>query len=292
MKLNILFPCDYFEKHQVDADFRGEYEMAKLVGFDCYLLDVQKFEEEALPIIYPEVENITLLYRGWMMQDYLYINFAYRLKNLYKVKLMVTPYGYREMHYFNYAYPAIKHRTPKMLYANPGYFDFPLIKKTFKDFFIMKDNVKSVKGFDFPSKIPVDISEKEFNALVLKFIEIRGKLFAGQIILKQFVNLKKYGDKTNEFRAFYFLNELLTLSRNSNQPENVNQPLESLVREVSTLFASQFFTVDFAELETGEWMVLETGDGQVSGLSPNQNILEFYTKMSKIEPIDMNDISA
>ena len=29
---------------------------------------------------------------------------------------------------------------------------------------------------------------------------------------------------------------------------------------------SKFYTIDVAELKTGEWVVIETGDGQVSGL--------------------------
>ena len=42
---------------------------------------------------------------------------------------------------------------------------------------------------------------------------------------------------------------------------------------------SRFYTVDFAELENGSWTVIETGDGQVSGLSPNQDVFRFYDEI-------------
>lgn len=39
---------------------------------------------------------------------------------------------------------------------------------------------------------------------------------------------------------------------------------------------SPFYTVDFAELADGSWKILEAGDGQVSGLSDNQNARAFF----------------
>jgi hypothetical protein len=154
------------------------------------------------------------------------------------------------------------------------------IKNHFTDYFIMKDNVKSVKGSDFPDKISVDISEGEFNELVDKFKEFRGDLYTGEIILKQYEPLKRYADTTNEWRAFYFLDRVLTVSKNSNQPDTAPcVPDELVVNDFLTDMDSLFYTIDFAETEDGKWIVIETGDGQVSGLSPNQNILEFYTKI-------------
>lgn len=42
---------------------------------------------------------------------------------------------------------------------------------------------------------------------------------------------------------------------------------------------SNFYTVDFAQLSSGEWIVIETGDGQVSVLSPNQFIFKYYEEI-------------
>ncbi|WP_406534581.1 ATP-grasp domain-containing protein [Methanobrevibacter sp.] len=45
---------------------------------------------------------------------------------------------------------------------------------------------------------------------------------------------------------------------------------------------STFYTVDYAELSDGTWKIIEAGDGQVSGLSDNQNIHNFYRLMDVI----------
>ncbi len=154
------------------------------------------------------------------------------------------------------------------------------IKQHFKDYFIMKDNVKSVKGTDFPEKISVNIDMDELTKLSEKFKEHRGPLYTGEIILKQYVPLKRYANSTNEWRVFYFLDRILTVSKNSNQPDIAPcVPDELINNKILMNMHSMFYTVDFAETEDGKWIVIETGDGQVSGLCPNQNILEFYTKI-------------
>ena len=45
---------------------------------------------------------------------------------------------------------------------------------------------------------------------------------------------------------------------------------------------SSFYTVDYAEMEDGDWKIIESGDGQVSGLSDFQNAESFYRKLSLI----------
>lgn len=44
---------------------------------------------------------------------------------------------------------------------------------------------------------------------------------------------------------------------------------------------SNFYTVDFVVLENGRWMVMEVGDGQVSGLSPGQFVFKYYDEIRR-----------
>ena len=39
---------------------------------------------------------------------------------------------------------------------------------------------------------------------------------------------------------------------------------------------SPFFTLDFAQLEGDSWIIIESGDGQVSGITDSSQIELFY----------------
>jgi hypothetical protein len=54
-------------------------------------------------------------------------------------------------------------------------------------------------------------------------------------------------------------------------PTNLNF-IKDLIKDIP----SNFYTIDIAEKEDGSWTILETGDGGVSGLAVNANIMSFY----------------
>ena len=77
---------------------------------------------------------------------------------------------------------------------------------------------------------------------------------------------------------FYANGEILTISRNSGQAKYTHTPPTELIEKYRGL-ESVFYTVDFAELDNGEWIIIEVGDGGVSGLSDFQDYEEFYRKL-------------
>ena len=50
---------------------------------------------------------------------------------------------------------------------------------------------------------------------------------------------------------------------------------EILIEKYRNL-ASPYYTVDYAELEDGTWRIVEAGDGEVSGLSDNQDYEQYF----------------
>ncbi|MEE0830990.1 MAG: hypothetical protein UIM26_05935 [Longicatena sp.] len=89
------------------------------------------------------------------------------------------------------------------------------------------------------------------------------------ICIKAYVDLKKCGDYTNEYRVFYANHEIVSISRNSGQASYTLEPLKEL-------------------LETYR-IIIEAGDGSVSGLLENQNMISNYRALyycfSKVETI-------
>lgn len=277
----ILFPCEMFSINQVDSCFQSEFDaVSKNGNFEIILYDYEEFAENGNLRLNKKIENpfFTML-RGWMLTGGQYKDFYENLisKN---IRLITSSEEYCQMHLFPNIYPLILNDTPKMLvYPIGTKVNLEEIKQHFKRFMI-KDFVKSEKGSEIPKFFDSDISEEDFFHWIDVFKEYRSKLFTGGICIKEYVDLKKYGENTNEWRAFYLFGNVLTLSRNSGQKDYVAKVPKELVEKYKNL-PSPFYTVDYAELSDGSWKILETGDGQVSGLPKEQDKDEFFRRVSE-----------
>lgn len=280
MDINVLFPCDFFDKKQVENDYKEECLQATKCGFSVILYDYDTFVQEGILRIYADVLREGLcLYRGWMLPLRQY-------KTLYAsllgkgVTLINSPSEYENCHLFPKAYPQLVALTPQILvYETTREIDWDVVKQKYPRFMV-KDFVKSVKGSGFPPFFDASYSNDQLDRFMEEFKELRGDLFTGGIVIKAFVDLAIENATTNEYRGFYLYNQLLTLSRNTNQPETAPCVPEDILAKVPKL-ESNFYTVDFAELANGQWIVIETGDGQVSGLSPAQDIAQYYQQLSR-----------
>ena len=276
---NLLFPADYFDKRSPDGAMRAEYEAAVAEGrLDVSLFDLELFDERgraslARPFLDP---GLPLIYRGWMMKPGEYGSFHRALVGL-GLRPITSPEAYAEFHMFPLAYErheALRSSSPGLL-AFPGTdADAGMVNGRFERFMV-KDYVKSVKGTSFPASVRTPISQGDLDALVEEFVRLRGGLFTEGIVLKEVVDLRRYGDATNEWRAFCLRGKLLNVCRNSNQHANTPAPPAGLVSSCESL-GSPYYTVDCAELADGGWVVIETGDGQVSGLAAAQDPVIYY----------------
>lgn len=219
-----------------------------------------------------------VLYRGWMMKPELYCEFEKQLKSL-GYYLIVDFISYKRLHEFIHVYLIVRSDTAQMM-KFPLYtrIDVEFIKSTFGRFMV-KDYAKPVKGSDFPVYFDSTITQSKFDAWMEKFYQYRGDLLTGGICTKKYLDLKKYDDYTNEYRVFYYFNEPIILMKSSNQIIEYCKPPVELINKYKML-DSPFFTLDFAELEDGSWTIIESGDGQVSGIT-NSSQTELFYKLLK-----------
>lgn len=211
-----------------------------------------------------------------MMLPAQYAEFFNRCHDL-GAELLTQPSAYELMHCFPYAYQCIDADDTPHIEVFETTIDAGIVNHAFSTFMV-KDYVKSLKDTAFPKRIDTPVAQERCIELSREFIERRGDLFTGGLVCKQFVKLKHYGRCTNEWRAFFFDGKLLDLSGNSLQYEFCPAPPAELVQRAAG-FDSPFYTVDFAELECGNWTILETGDGQVSGLASETFAEEFMDKL-------------
>lgn len=200
MKISILFPCDYFDKKIVDEAYEDEYKaIKKREEFNIILYDYDEFFQDEIINTYPkDIEPSSIvIYRGWMLKPNQYKQLYENLKSK-GVILINNPIEYNNLHLFPSVYNKIQEFTPKTVwFENHLKIDWDVINKTFSRFLI-KDYVKSLKNTKFPIyfKTPVDgeIMDENIN----EFIKLRNNLLTGGIVIKEFVNLKKYHEKFNE----------------------------------------------------------------------------------------------
>ena len=272
----ILFPSSFFDTRKVDEDLQKEYEAVLSTGlFQIALFGYdQWFNDNRLVVTeVPESEHLAV-YRGWMMQPEQYEQFYQRL--LHKnIRLVTEPEHYQLMHIFPNVYESVKDDTVRMeLFPLHSQIDVEYLKKRFQRFMV-KDYVKSVKGTEFPRFFDQSITQADFDRWMEVFYKYRGDLLTGGICIKEFVDLKYYGERTNEYRVFYINHEIATVCRNSGQGNYTPEPPKTLIEKYRNL-GSPYYTVDYAELDDGTWKIIEAGDGEVSGLSDDQDYKHYF----------------
>ena len=272
----LIFPSSYFSDNRVDEELEAEYNAAAETGlFDIALFSYDKWFNEGVIKLNKHFEGVvSAVYRGWMMKPEQYRTFYYGLKSK-GVELLTSPDSYELFHIFPNIYPLLEQDTAKMrVYPDGENVSLSEVKARF-DRFMVKDFVKSVKGTSFPKYFDKNVTQEEFDRQMDMFYKYRGGLYTGGICIKEYLTLKKYGSYTNEYRVFYIGGQAATVSRNSGQYIYLPMPPCELIEKYTDL-GSPYYTIDYAELENGEWKILEAGDGQVSGLSDFQDHNEYF----------------
>lgn len=272
----ILFPSSFYSTLRVDEDLQSEYDAVISTGlFDVVFFEYHKwFDKEQLMLSKTPTTMQKAIMRGWMMKPAQYSSFYKQLLEQ-NIELITTPEEYEQMHIFPNIYSFFGEDTALMkVYPLHTKIDIIELRKYFTRFMV-KDYVKSVKGTEFPKFFDVSVTQEEFDEWMKVFYKYRGNLLTGGICIKEFLDLKMYHNKPNEFRIFYANGEIVSLSRNSGQGNYTEEPDMELIEKYRGL-PSKYYTVDMAELVDGTWKVIEAGDGSVSGLSEFQDAKQYF----------------
>lgn len=277
----VLFPSIYGDYTKIESDYSFEYDEAVKNGIKTCTFNFDGFLDSNKPLKIggDDLPNkvTTAIYRGWMLKP---VNYKRLYNELFKqnIKLINSPKEYEACHLFPMSYDKLKKYTPKTVWFPDGeYIDWSKIKTMFNKF-IIKDYVKSVKGFDFPKYFDSTYANKELDKYIERFISLRDYLYTGGILIKQYVELEYKLGKTREFRGFYLNKKLVSLYCSSGSLEDKASMLEviKLANSIPKL-GSNFYTVDFAVTKSGNVIVIETGDGQVSEINNVENAHEIYS---------------
>ena len=162
-------------------------------------------------------------------------------------------------------------------YTPETYFSFQDIPDN--GMFVVKGKTNSRK-FHWNSLM---FAEGKQNAILVACDLQRDALISQQdIIVREFVPLEKVDDGinglpiSNEWRFFCYKNETLSYGfywsevTDKKRPDIDDEAFE-LIESVKPILSDRvnFFVVDVAKTNSGQWIVIECNDGQQSGLSAN-----------------------
>jgi hypothetical protein len=227
-----------------------------------------------------------LLYRGWMLTEDEYAALHEALLER-DHSLVVSPEEYAAAHYLPNYHPEIEDLTVPARWTFGTDLDeaWEAARALGEGPWLLKDHVKSVKEqWRSCCFVPQGTSRERFLEICENLIEARGERFERGLVVRPYVPLRRVAQTEErplhyEFRLFFADGRLI--ASEVYDDVDVVKPDLSRFRALGKRIASPFFTADVAMLESGEWVVVEVGDGGVSTLPPLMDPRDFYRALRK-----------
>lgn len=290
----LLFPSYPSDIRRPDPAFAKEMRAAKDEGFQVGFVDIEFMFGGDVHVKLPVSEDKQVMYRGWILKDSSYKN-LYETLDRRGLSLINTPEEYRRAQLFPEWYPLLEGKTPHSVWLsglnsnwNPKLeFNKNVINELTNQFgdspIIVKDYMKSRKQDWFEAcYIPSAADKDHVHKVVNKFLDLQGDTLVGGLVFRKFEDLEQIGihakikmPLVNEWRMFVLNGQLIdTMPYWEDGEYNIAAP-EFTIPQLNV----GFYSLDIAKKVSGEWTVIEIGDGGSSGIPSKRNPKEFYSKL-------------
>lgn len=273
-KINFLFCNHPLYQKKVDEDYSEEFSICSQT-YPCALFSYEDLEKRKLSLYGTPIEGITI-YRGWMMKPEMYSSFYEKLKKQ-NIILINSPEEYNRFHLLPNWYHDFENDTAKSAWtAAPNESEAFSLLNLFQDSVVIKDYVKSRKHEWYDACFIPQVSDTErAHAVIHNFISRQGEGITGGIVIREFLALKPIGHHdisgmpiSEEYRAFIFAGKILVIDNywNEHHSPTLSNDEQIWLNKQILKINSNFVTIDFARKMDGSLIIMELGDGQVSGL--------------------------
>jgi hypothetical protein len=295
--MKILYCLNPLDRKKVEDNYIKEKETAQRLNISFELFDYDEFlSTNEINGIETNNNNEICIYRGWMMQPSSYNNFYTNLQKN-NLTLINTPEQYKFCHWLPESYETIKDYTPKSVWIPNGEgFSIDQILNRISIFnggpLILKDYVKSMKHFwNDACFISASKNKDEVNRVVSNFLKYLYGEPQGGLVFREFLELEPIGihskskmPLTKEFRLLYLNNNLLSIFNYWDEGKyDTDEPDINKFNEIAKGINSNLFTMDIAKTKSGDWAIVELGDGQVAGFPENADLEKIYKGFKKQE---------
>ena len=272
--VNFIFCNHPLYERRVDEDYQEEYQAAGL-DHSCALFSYEDLEQGKLSLYGEQIEGMTI-YRGWMMKPEMYRDFYERLEKK-NIILINSPEEYERYHMLPGWYDDFKEETAESVWTKGAEMgDVKHVARLLEGAYIVKDYVKSRKHEWYDACFINNIrDENSLEKIVGNFIDRQGIDLVGGVVLRKFEHLKQIGfheqsgmPLSEEYRVFIYAGRILAIDDYWTDKADIKLSEEEYkwVESIARRVRSNFVTVDLARKEDGSLIIMELGDGQVSGL--------------------------
>ena len=296
----IVLCSDPLESTGPDRAFGAEIAAIERLGVPHALVDhdaLVRGEETGRVVrrVTDEKRSTMAAYRGWMVTPAQY-RVLYEALTARGLRLINDPAQYRHAHCLPENYGVIEGLTPRSIWIT-GDFGIDRIMDALAVFgagpVIIKDFVKSWKHvWSEACFIPSAADRETVGRVVERFLELQGEDLNEGLVFREFVEFEPIGihpksgmPLTEEYRTFWLDGVPIywAPSWGEGADRGSRPPIERF-SGVAAAVRSRFFTMDLARRRTGEWMIVEVGDGQVSGLPRESDSDRFYEALARSWP--------
>lgn len=274
MKYVVLFLTDLLDPKAPDFEYTKEYQAAKKY-FSVGLIDQQQlFEKNTVTLNCQITQNTVYIYRGWMLKPGLYTKLVNFIQNR-GGKMLNDLAEYEATHLLPNWATAGQNQLKTRWTSDLSDASIRQLLQQFSGSVTIKDFVKSRKyEWDEAFYIPATSDTAHALQVVHNFIERQGTELVGGLVMREFIELKNLGEHPKshtpifeEYRVFYLNNAPLTIINYWTEEKITLSPKDKkLIKLAGKQLSSNFCTIDFARKANGQLIIMEMGDGQVSGL--------------------------
>ena len=272
--INFLFCNHPLYPNRVDEGYQKEYQAAGL-HHACALFSYENLLDGQLCLYGEQISGLTI-YRGWMLKPELYRK-LYILLEEQGIMLINEPEEYEKYHLFPNWYEDFEDITAPSVWTNgTNLEDVMQIGKLLEGPYVVKDYVKSRKHEWYDACFIRDMkNEANLEEIVNNFVKRQGTDLVGGIVLRKFEELNRIGFHSQsgmplaeEYRIFVYGGRVIALEDYWNKSTNTRLSVDEYkwIEEIAKRVKSNFVSIDVDRKVNGTLMIMELGDGQVSGL--------------------------
>jgi len=291
----IIFTTDSMND-SIDLEYTNELRTVHNLSIKYLLFDFDSFCEgnikNAFRYVDKQIDQQIAIYRGWMMSAEQYEKFFIELLKR-NIILINCPFEYEQTHCLYNSYNAIEAHTPFSTFIFKEDFNDTTLAEALKPFhgkkIFFRDFYKSEKMYWKSAAFIPDSADTAYVQKVIDEFKVL-RTIKGGYVFREYISLNVIGKHpypgidipiANEWRAYFLNDKIIDLSPywEEGNYDGVTIPPIDIFIPITEKINSSFFTMDLAETVEGEWIIIEIGDGQMSGLTTRCDQNKFYTKL-------------